>query len=89
MLFGKMSDTSDRVYKMSVHMKNYKVQEEEKERLKELQNTPFTDYQKEVLKQNSVKSALSREVEQKNRSFPCTINRIIRLIMHRNRYRRS
>lgn len=41
--------------------------EEEKERLKELQNTPFTDYQKEVLKQNSVKSALSREVEQKNR----------------------
>lgn len=41
--------------------------EEEKERLKELQNTPFTDYQKEVLKQNSVKSALSREVERKNR----------------------
>lgn len=41
--------------------------EEEKERLKELQNTPFTDYQKEVLRQNSVKSALSREVEQKNR----------------------
>ena len=41
--------------------------EEEKERLKELQNTPFTDYQKEVLRQNSVKSALSREVERKNR----------------------
>ena len=30
MLLGKMSDTSDRVYKMSVHMKNYKkVQGEE------------------------------------------------------------